>query len=159
MTHDNEAIVRNAYHTAEGNVLDVAGFVGSFTEDGVINDVVGHESYRGELLGEVVTRMAKLLPDVHRELHRVSVLGDVVAVELSIQGTFRGPLETPAGIVQPTGAKIDVPTSDFWYLRDGKIETFNCYVGYSAMFAQMGVLPDFAAAVVAKPAAAAEVLA
>jgi SnoaL-like domain len=97
--------------------------------------------------------MAKLLPDVHRDLHRVTVLGDVVAVELSIQGTFLGPLETPAGIVQPTGAKIDVPTADFWYLRDGKIETFNCYVGYSIMFVQMGVVPDFASAV-AEPAAA-----
>lgn len=64
------------------------------------------------------------------------MFGDTVAVELSIQGTFLGPLETPAGIVQPTGAKIDVPTADFWYLRDGKIETFNCYVGFSIMFAQ-----------------------
>jgi ketosteroid isomerase-like protein len=149
MTYENEAIVRRAYHTAEGNVLDVAGFVGSFAEDGVFNDIVRQESYRGEQLGDVVLRMAELLPNVHRELHRVNVLGDVITVELSIQGTFLGPLETPAGIVQPTGAKIDVPTADFWYLRDGKIETFNCYVGYSVMFAQMGVMPDFASAVVA----------
>ena len=147
MTYDNEATVRRAYHAAEGNVLDVAGFVGSFAEDGVFNDVVGQASYRGAQLGDVVLRMAELLPDVHREVHRITVLGDVVAVELSIQGTFQGPLETPAGIVQPTGAKIDVPTADFWYLRDGKIETFNCYVGYSIMFPQMGVLPDFASAV------------
>ena len=147
MTDDNEAIVRHAYHTAEGDVQDVAGFVGSFTDDGVFNDVVGQESYQGEQLGEVVLRMGKLLPDVHRELHRVSAFGNVVAVELSIQGTFLGPLETPAGIVQPTGAKIDVPTADFWYLRDGKVETFNCYVGYSVMFAQMGVMPDFASAI------------
>jgi hypothetical protein len=42
-----------------------------------------------------------------------------------------------------------VPTADFWYLHDGKIETFNCYVGYRIMFAQMGVLPDFASAVAA----------
>jgi SnoaL-like protein len=153
MTHDNEAIVRHAYHTVEGDVQDVAGFVGSFTEDGVFNDVVGEESYRGEQLGDVVVRMAQLVPDVHRELYRVNVLGDVVAVELSIQGTFLGPLETPAGIVQPTGAKIDVPTADFWYLRDDKIETFNCYVGYSIMFAQMGVMPDLASAV-GEPAAA-----
>ena len=153
MTHDNEAIVRHAYHMAEGDVLDVPGFVGSFTEDGVFNDIVGQESYRGEKLGDVLLNMAKLLPDVHRELHRVSALGDVVAVELSIQGTFQGPLETPAGIVQPTGAKVDVPTADFWYLRDGKIETFNCYVGYSVMFAQMGVTPDFASAVTATAAA------
>ena len=31
MTYDNEAIVRNAYHTAEGNVLDTRGWIGSFT--------------------------------------------------------------------------------------------------------------------------------
>jgi ketosteroid isomerase-like protein len=152
MTYDNEAIVRAAYHAAEGDVLDVAGFVGAFTDNGVFNDVVGQQTYRGEGLGDVLTRMANLLPDVHRELHRVTVLGDVVAVELSIQGTFEGPLETPAGVVQPTGAKVDVPTADFWYLRDGKIESFNCYVGYSVMFAQMGVNPDFAAAVDATPA-------
>ena len=153
MAHNNEAVVRHAYHTAEGDVLDVAGFVASFTEDGVFNNVVANESYRGERLGDVVLDMAKLLPDVHRELYRVSVLGDVVAVELSIQGTFLGPLETPAGTIQPTGAKIDAPTADFWYLRDGKVETFNCYVGFSVMFAQMGAPPDFASAIAA-PAAA-----
>ena len=147
MTYDNEAIVRHAYHTAEGSVLDVAGFVGSFAEDGVINlghagrepSGVGQESYRGEHLGELVLLIAKLFPDVHRELHRVNVLGDTVAVEVSIQGTFLGPLETPAGIVQPTGVKVDVPTADFWYLRDGKIEMFNCYVMLSTMYAQIGV--------------------
>ena len=90
MTSDNEAIIRHAYHTAEG------------------------------------------VPDIHRELHRVNVLGNIVAVELSIQGTFLGPLETPAGIVKPTGVKVDGPCADFWYLRDGKIEMFNCYL------AQMG---------------------
>ena len=36
MSYDNEAIVRNAYHTAEGNVLDIPGWVGSFTEDSVL---------------------------------------------------------------------------------------------------------------------------
>ena len=40
MTYDNEAIVRHAYHTTEGSVLDAAGFVGSFAEHGVIN--LGH---------------------------------------------------------------------------------------------------------------------
>ena len=47
MNYDNEAIVRNAYHTAEGNVLDIPGWIGSFTEDGVFNNVTGEESYRG----------------------------------------------------------------------------------------------------------------
>jgi hypothetical protein len=43
------------------------------------------------------------------------------AIELSIRGTFLGPFETPAGVIQPTGAKLDIPAADFWYMRDGKI--------------------------------------
>jgi hypothetical protein len=96
--------------------------------------------------------MADLFPDVHRELLRVNDVGHVVAVELLIQGTFLGPLQTPAGPVAPTGAKVSIPTADFFYLRDGKIETFNCYVSMNIMYAQMGIDPDFASA--AKPSAA-----
>jgi hypothetical protein len=38
----------------------------------------------------VVVFMGKFLPDVHRELHRVNVLGDVVAIELSIGAPSSG---------------------------------------------------------------------
>ena len=152
----NLAVVLRAYHAGEGDVLDAQGFMDLFAEDGVLNGIGGVEgqtSLRGEQLGGLILFLGKFLPDVHRELKQITVNGDVVAIELSIQGTFLGALPTPAGIVEPTGAKIDVPTADFWYLRDGKIETFNCYVGLSIMFAQMGVMPDFASAVAAPVAA------
>jgi hypothetical protein len=108
VTTDTEALVRGAYHLAEGDVLDVQGFIDLFAEDGVLNGiggVSGQESYRGEQLGDVVVWMGKLFPGAHRELHRVNVLGDVVAIEVSIQGTFLGPFETPAGVIQPTGPR------------------------------------------------------
>jgi len=152
VTTGTEALVRHAYHLAEGDVLDAQGFMDLFAEDGVLNGIggpAGPESYRGEHLGDVVVFMGKFLPDVHRELHRVNVLGDVAAIELSIQGTFRGPFETPAGVIQPTGVRLDIPTADFWYVRDGKIQVFNCHIGVSAMLAQLGVYPDFTAAVAA----------
>ena len=146
MTNDAEAIVRHAYHTAEGNAMDAQGFMDLFAEDGVINlghggqelSGSGQETYRGEQLGQLVLNLGQLFPDVHRELHRVNVLGDTVAVELTIRGTFLGPLETPSGTVQPTGAKVAIPCADFWYLRDGKIERFDCYVMVSTMLAQIG---------------------
>jgi hypothetical protein len=37
VTTDAETIVRRAYHAAEGNVIDVQGFVDLFTSDGVID--------------------------------------------------------------------------------------------------------------------------
>lgn len=149
-----EDLVRAAYDAAEGGVRDVRKFISLFTADGVFNDLVNGHSYRGEHLGDAVNYMASLFPDVHRELHRVHVVGNVVAIELSIRGTFLGPLETPVGVVQPNGAKVDIPTADFWYIEDGKVKEFNCYVGASVMLAQMGVTPDFASAVAASTAPA-----
>ena len=153
MTTTTEEVVRKAYHYAEGDVLNVQGFVDLFTEDGVFRDMVNGQEYRGEHLGDVLLWMTKFAPDIHRELRRVTVLGDVVAIELSIQGTFTKPFDTPAGPVQPTGGRLDIPTADFWYIRDGKISEFNCYVGVSVMLAQFGINPDFATAA-AKPATA-----
>ena len=147
MTADAETVVRAAYHAAEGDVLDVQGFVDLFAEDGVFNNIVAGETYRGEHLGDLVVFMGNLAPDLHRELHRFHVMGNVVAVELSIQGTATGPFPTPAGVIQPTGARLDIPTADFWYVENGKIKEFNCYVGVSVMLAQLGVQPDFASAV------------
>ncbi len=149
----NEEIVRAAYRTADGDVLDLEGWRNAFTEDGVFNNIAAGESYSGDSLGDVVTYMANLLPDVHRQLLRVHESGNLVVAELLIQGTFLGPLPTPAGPVAPTGAKISIPTADFFYLRDDKIETFNCYVSMNIMLAQMGVYPDFAAAVAAEATA------
>ena len=152
MATDAESVVRQAYHAAEGKVLDVQGFVDLFAEDGVFRNVVAGDTYRGEHLGDMVAFMGQLAPDLHRELHKVTVMGNVVAVELSIQGTVAGQFPTPAGVIQATGAKLDIPTGDFWYVEDGKIKEFNCYVGISVMLAQLGVQPDFASAVAKSPA-------
>jgi ketosteroid isomerase-like protein len=142
----NEEIIRAAYRTAEGSVRDLEGWRNSFTEDGVFNNIAAGESYTGDRLGDVVTYMANLFPDVHRRLLRVHETGNLVVVELLIEGTFLGTFQTPAGPVAPTGAKVSIPTADFFYLRDGKIETFNCYVSMNIMLAQMGIHPDFASA-------------
>jgi hypothetical protein len=144
MTTDPEALVRRAYHLAEGNVMDVRGFMDLFAADGIVN--AGGKSYCGEHLGDLVVSLGKLAADVHRELHRVHAMGNLVAVELSIRGTFTGPFETPAGVVQLTGAKLDIPGADVWYMEGGKIKEFSCNVDRSSLLAQLGVHPDFASA-------------
>jgi hypothetical protein len=59
-------------------------------------------------------------------------------------------------VIEPTGGKLDIPTADFWYLQDGKIKEFNCYVGVNIMLAQLGVHPDFASAVASTVASPSE---
>ncbi|WP_305784097.1 ester cyclase [Symbioplanes lichenis] len=149
----NEEIVREAYRLAEGDVLDGAGFRALFTEDGTFNDVPNALTFRGDEIPQALAGFAGVFPDVHRELLGVHALGDVVAVELRIQGTHRGVFPTPAGEIPPTGHRIDVPTADLWYLRDGKIERFACYNSANVLLAQLGAGPDFASAIEAAGAA------
>ena len=143
----NLAVVLRAYRTAEGSSLDVPAFVNTFARNGVLNDLVGGNTFTGEALGDVPNFMIGMFPDIHRELKKITVDGDVVAIEVAIQGTFTGTLSTPAGTLKGNGAKVDVPTADFWYLRNGKVEKFNCFLGFSAMYAQMGVTLDRESAV------------
>ncbi len=135
MTTEAEALVRRAYQLAEGNVMDVRGFMELFAADGMVN--AGGQSYRGEHLGDLVVSLGKMAPDVHRELHRVHAMGNLVVVDLSIRGTFSGSFETPAGVLQLTEAKLDIPGADVWYVEDGKIKEFNCTVDRSSMLAQL----------------------
>jgi SnoaL-like domain len=148
----NLAVVLRAYHDGEGTSLDPQGFRDLFAADGVLNGIgneQGQTSLRGTQLSDLITFLAQFLPDIHRQLKQITVSGDVVSIELSIQGTFLGPFQTPAGVIQPTGAKIGFPTADFWYLRKGKVEVFDCHIAFTTLFAQLGILPDYASAVAA----------
>ena len=148
----NLAVVLRAYHDGEGTSLDPQGFRDQFAADGVLNGIgneQGQTSLRGTQLSDLITFLAQFLPDIHRQLKQITVSGDVVSIELSIQGTFLGPFQTPVGVIQPTGAKIDFPTADFWYLRNGKVEVFDCHIAFTTLFAQLGILPDYASAVAA----------
>ncbi|MDQ0808414.1 hypothetical protein QFZ63_000128 [Streptomyces sp. B3I7] len=143
----NLAVVLRDYYVAEGSHIDAPTFVNSFAKDGVFNDVVAGQAYRGEALGTVLPYMKSLFSDVHRDLKRITVNGDVVSIELSIDGTFDGQLQTPAGVIKGKGQRVAAPTADFWYLQDGKVEKFNCFVGYTKMYSDMGVTSDWASAV------------
>ncbi|WOX09300.1 nuclear transport factor 2 family protein [Streptomyces sp. N50] len=143
----NLAIVLRDYYVAEGSHIDVPTFVNSFTKDGVFNDMVAGQAYRGIALGTVLPYMKGLFSNVHRDLKRITVNGDTVSIELSIDGTFDGQLQTPAGVLKGNGNKVAAPTADFWYLKNGKVTTFNCFVGYSKMYSDMGVNFDWASAV------------
>ncbi|PRY32230.1 ester cyclase [Pseudosporangium ferrugineum] len=143
----NEEIVREAYRLAEGSVLDGPGFRALFTEDGSFHDMPNAQSFRGDEIPLALTGLAGVFPDIHRELLELHAIGEVVAVELRIQGTHLGAFPTPIGAIPPTGNRIDVPTADLWYLRDGKIERFHCYNSANVLLAQIGAGPDFRSAI------------
>src|SRR6202045_3679274 len=85
----NLAVVLQAYHDGEGDSLDPQGFMDLFATDGVLNGiggVDGQDSLRGTQLSGLIVFLAPFLPPIHRELKQITVSGDVVCIELSIQG-------------------------------------------------------------------------
>ena len=146
---NNEQIIRRAYELAEKK--DIKGWVESFTPDGVFIDNSAGVTYRGPDgptgLGKLVEVYAKAFPDMHRDLYRVFSIGDVVVVELALQGTHKGPLPTPMGILPPTGKRMDAPCCDVFRLVNGKIQSFNCYPSGTVIFAQLNVLSNIEAAI------------
>ncbi|HEY4023688.1 MAG TPA: nuclear transport factor 2 family protein [Pseudonocardiaceae bacterium] len=136
--NENEKIIRNAYQIAEDQ--DVAGWIAAFTEDGTFTDESIPYTYRGpDELGLTVEVYAKAFPDMHRELHTVYTVDNMVIVQLSLQGTHTGPLELPAGTVPPTGKRMDAPCCDVFELREGKIKRFDCYPSGTVIAKQLGL--------------------
>jgi len=140
----NEAAIRKAYQVAENK--DITAWVNGFTEDGTFTDESIGVTYRGSKeLGRTVKIYAAAFPDMHRELYAFYVVGDTVVVELALQGTHKGPLELPIGIIPPTGKKRNAPCCDVFQLKDGKIESFNCYPSGTMVLTQLGVLQELEA--------------
>lgn len=107
MTKDNEPVVRagspsawmasaprKLYQLAE--IRDIPGCVACFTEDGIFTDESIGVTYRGpKELARPIEIYAEAFPDMHRELYDVYLTGDVIVLELALQGTHNGPLEMP----------------------------------------------------------------
>jgi ketosteroid isomerase-like protein len=138
MSLENENAVRAAYQFAEER--DIAGFVGAFTEDGTFTDQSIGVTYRGDDIGDTVVHYATAFPDMHRELYTFYSTGNIVVVQLALQGTHRGPLQMPGGMISATGKRMDAPCCDVFELVDGKIKRFDCYPSGTVILTQLGIL-------------------
>jgi ketosteroid isomerase-like protein len=145
MPQGNEQLVRRAYEIAE--VKDLQGWVDAFTEDGTFTDMSIGTIFRGpDGLPEQEVNYGTAFPDMHRELYQVYVSGDIVVVQLALQGTHQGPLKLPYGTLPPTGRRMDAPCCDVFELTGGKIKRFDCYPSGSVILTQLGVLRNLDAA-------------
>jgi ketosteroid isomerase-like protein len=144
VSRENEEAVRKLYDLAEQK--DIAGFVAAFTEDGTFTDKSINVTYRGADIGDTVVNYATAFPDMHRELYELYSTGNIVVVQLALQGTHRGPLKMPGGTIAPTGRRMDGPCCDVFEITDGKVQRFDCHPSGTVILTQLGVLDNLSAA-------------
>src|SRR5580658_5325141 len=141
----NEQLIRKVYQMAEEQ--KIKEFVDLFTEDGVFYDASVGKEYRGADIGRTVEVYAKGFPDMHRELYNFYLTGDIVCVELSLNGTHKGPLVLPMGTIPATGKKMSTPCCDVFHIENDKVKSFHCYPMGTIIFEQLGVLENLSAAI------------
>lgn len=136
----NEEIIREIYAAAEAKNKDTDKFVSLFADDGYFLDVPSGNRWYGPDVRKPIELIYAAFPDMHRELLKLYVTGDVVVVELKLQGTHKGDFHVAGGILPATGKTFDVPCCDVFHLKNGKVVTFHCYNDASAWLNQLGVL-------------------
>jgi steroid delta-isomerase-like uncharacterized protein len=143
----NEKFIRSLYAVAE--TKDSKLFTSMFTEDGYFYDVSAGIKYYGKEIGKTVDIYATAFPDMHRELIDVYVkdADNLVIVELTLNGTHKGPLALPVGTIPATGKVIKTPCCDVFHIENGKVKSFHCYTAGTIMLGQLGVLGNLGAAI------------
>lgn len=136
---ENEKLIRELYRVAE--IQDAKAFVELFAKDGYFWDVATGTKYYGEDIGKTVDVYATAFPDMHRELFEFYTKDDenTVIVELSLNGTHKGPLQLPSGTIAPTGRTIEVPCCDVFKIENGKVKSFHCYNAATILLGQLGI--------------------
>jgi hypothetical protein len=103
LKNDNVAAVRNAYAVAERK--DLEGWINLFTPDGVFVDNSVGATYRGRALADPVRNYGAAFSNMHRELYHIYADGNVVVVQLALQGTHDGSLQLPFGELRARASK------------------------------------------------------
>lgn len=69
------------------------------------------------------------------------VFGDGQVVnEISTTVAHTGPLQTPAGVVPPTGRTVSFTVCEVWGIRDGKVASLRNYQDAASLMRQLGLL-------------------
>lgn len=143
----NATVIRDLYASAEGAAKDTPKFVSMFGEGGYFYDVGAGKKYYGRDIGYTVDNYATAFPDMHRQLDNMYFNDDVVVVELSLNGTHKGNLEIPEGVIPPTNKEMHSPCCDVFHLKEGKVSSFHCYVAVSILLKQLGIFKNLSAAI------------
>jgi steroid delta-isomerase-like uncharacterized protein len=73
--------------------------------------------------------------------------GNKFADEWTFTGTNTGPLRLPDGsVIPPTGRPVEIKGMEYVEVRDGKIVVDNLYYDFMSAVAQLGLVPQGAAA-------------
>ena len=100
-----------------------------------------------DAIAERLARDLTAFPDARYVVETFFAAGDKFGDEWTFTGTNTGPLRLPDGSEVPaTGRPVEIKGMEYVEVRDGKIVVDNLYYDFLAAVAQLGLIPEGAAA-------------
>jgi steroid delta-isomerase-like uncharacterized protein len=132
----NTTTVRAVYEGFNsGNVPMLLDLV---TDDFELADIALGMSWHGKQgWADWLQNWAVSMPDAKTRVDSITAQGDTVVVEHTGGGTQTGPLNTPAGVIPPTGKKIQLRFAEVFELCDGKIKVMRAYWDSASLMRQL----------------------
>ena len=107
-----------------------------YAETGTGRRVEGEDAYV-----ELCQGWKDALPDVRGTIRGAVAGDDTVAQELLWEGTQTGPMQTPGGILEPSGAQISVEASLWVRFEGDKAREVHHYLDVLTLLQQIGAIP------------------
>ncbi len=83
----------------------------------------------------------KAFPDGRMDVKTLVESGDTVMTEGVFLGTHTGPLVGPGGEIPATGRKLELPFSDVFKARGGRLAEHHIYYDQVTFMVQLGLMP------------------
>jgi steroid delta-isomerase-like uncharacterized protein len=112
----------------------------SITSDSVYDEVATNRKVQGvEQIIPLWQGWATAFPDAKCTFHRALPSDSTVVLELTWQGTHKGPLQTPKGAIGPTGKSIDIRACVVTEIAGDKAKLQRHYFDMATLLQQLGV--------------------
>ena len=107
-----------------------------YSETGTGRRVEGIDAYT-----DLLKEWKAALPDVTGTIRTTLADDDTVAQEILWEGTHTGPLQTPAGTLDPTGARVSTHGTLWITFDGGKVREVRHHLDVLSLLQQIGALP------------------
>jgi steroid delta-isomerase-like uncharacterized protein len=122
------------------NAHDVEAIVAMHTEDSVFeNHTTGDVNVGREAVGQAITSIFGVFPDLMFEARRQYIRENLVVQEWTARGTHRGTMTRSGMEVPPTGRTVEYRGMDVIPIRDGLVARKDVYSDGVTLLRQLGL--------------------
>lgn len=89
---------------------------------------------------EFMQGFKQAFPDMKLEHTNEICEGDRVGLQMTAKGTHTGPLQTPLGIIPPSGKTVELKVAEFFVWNNGLLQSIDNYQDAGTLLRQIGAM-------------------